>query len=215
VTNPKDIVRDGYDRISYEYRDDAARGSTARPDYEAWLAELMPLLHDGDPVLDLGCGCGVPATAILAQHQAVTGVDLSPVQIARARGLVPAAQFQCADMSSVEFPSQSFAAVVAFFSIIHLPLEEQPALFKNIHHWLRPGGYLLATVGSGAWTGTDDDWHGAPMYWSHADRATYLAWLKETGFEVLWTRFVPEGTGGHTLVLARTPTLPSPASGGG
>jgi len=53
------------------------------------------------------------------------------------------------------------------------------------------------------------------MYWSHADRATYLALLKETGFEVLWTRFIPEGTGGHTLVLARTPTLPSPASGEG
>jgi cyclopropane fatty-acyl-phospholipid synthase-like methyltransferase len=175
----------------------------------------MPLLNDGDPVLDLGCGVGVPATAILAQHHEVTGVDLSPVQIARARRLVPTAQFQCADMSSVEFPSQGFAAVVAFFSIIHVPLEEQPALFKNIYHWLRPGGYLLATVGSGAWTGTDDDWHGAPMYWSHADRATYLAWLEETGFEVLWTRFIPEGTGGHTLVLAGTPTLPSPASGGG
>jgi hypothetical protein len=53
------------------------------------------------------------------------------------------------------------------------------------------------------------------MHWSHADRATYLAWLKETGFKVLWTRFIPEGTGGHTLVLAGTPTLPSPASGGG
>ena len=53
------------------------------------------------------------------------------------------------------------------------------------------------------------------MYWSHADRATYVAWLEQTGFEVLWTRFIPEGTGGHTLVLAHTPTLPSPASGGG
>ena len=175
----------------------------------------MPLLNVGDPVLDLGCGCGVPATAILAELYAVTGVDLSPVQIARARRLVPAAEFRCADMSTVEFPSHCFAAVVAFFSIIHVPLEEQPAIFKSIYRWLRPGGYLLATVGSVAWTGTEDDWHGAPMYLSHADRATYLALLKETGFEVLWTRFIPEGTGGHTLVLARTPTLPSPASGEG
>ena len=165
------MVRDGYDHVSYKYRDDAGRGPAidqagqmaGRPDYEAWLTELMPLLDEGDSVVDLGCGCDVPATAILADRYAVTGVDISPVQIAR----------------------------------------EQPAIIKNIYHWLRPGGYLLVTVGSGAWTGTEDDRLGAPMYWSHADRATYIAWLEETGFQVLWTRFIPEGRGGHTLVLAK------------
>jgi len=222
VVNPKDIVRDGYDRISYAYRDDAGRGPVkdraeqrlGRPDYEAWLAELTPLLQDGDPVLDLGCGCGVPATAILAERYEVTGVDLSPVQIKRARHLVPKGQFECADMTSVDFPQRSFAAVVSFYAIIHVPLDEQPALFEKIRGWLEPGGYLLATVGSGAWTGTEDDWLGAPMYWSHADRATYVAWLEQSGFETRWTRFIPEGTGGHTLILAAAPTLPSPGAGG-
>jgi SAM-dependent methyltransferase len=213
--DPKAIVREGFDRISSEYRDDAGHGPAkdqplGRPDYESWLGELMPLLRVGEPVLDLGCGCGLPATALLAKQFAVTGVDLSPVQIARARRLVPAAHFQCADMSTLEFPDDSFAAVVSFYAIIHVPLEEQLGLFKNMYRWLRVGGYLLVTVGSGAWTGTEDDWLGAPMYWSHADRATYLGWLEETGFEVLWTRFIPEGTGGHTLLFARTPTLPSP-----
>jgi SAM-dependent methyltransferase len=203
VTNPKDIVRDGYDRISYEYRDDGGQSSAGRPDYEAWLAELMPLLHDGDPVLDLGCGCGVPATATLADRYRVTGVDLSPVQIARARRLIPAAQFECVDMSTLDFPAQSFAAIVSFFAIIHVPVEEQPAIFQKIQRWLKPGGYLLATLGSRAWTGTEDDWYGAPMYWSHADEVTYVAWLGELGFDILWTRFIPEGASGHTLILAK------------
>ena len=206
--DPKAIVREGYDRISYAYRDDAGRGPASdqpagRPDYEGWLGELRPLLNHGERVLDLGCGCGVPATAILAERYAVTGVDLSPVQIGRARQLVPSAQFQCADVATVEFPAGSFGAVVCFYAIIHVPLEEQPDILKNIHRWLRPGGYLLATVGSGAWTGIEDDWLGVPMYWSHADQATYIAWLEETGFDVLWTRFVPEGTGGHTLILGK------------
>src|SRR5437879_2320590 len=69
--DPKRIVRDGYDRISYEYRDDAGWGvstdnrteRTPSTGYEAWLFGLIPLLDDGDPILDLGCGCGVPATA--------------------------------------------------------------------------------------------------------------------------------------------------------
>jgi SAM-dependent methyltransferase len=222
--DPKVIVRDGYDRISYEYRDDAGWGAsddnprerTPSAGYAAWLAELIPLLDDGDPVLDLGCGCGVPATAILAERFAVTGVDISPVQIERARRLVPAAQFLCQDMSEGDFPPQSFSAIVSFFAIIHVPVDEQLPIFRKLSRWLRPGGYLLATVGSRAWTGTEEDWHGAPMYWSHVDRDTYLAWLRDVGFDVLWTRFIPEGDSGHTLLLAKSaPTLSSPASGKG
>ncbi|HVS08148.1 MAG TPA: class I SAM-dependent methyltransferase [Candidatus Dormibacteraeota bacterium] len=180
-----------------------------------WLAEVTPLLKDGDPVLDLGCGCGVPATAILAERFLVTGVDISPVQVERARRLVPAAQFLCQDMSEVAFPAENFRAIVSFFAIIHVPVEEQPGIFRKLSRWLRSGGYLLATVGSGAWTGTEENWHGAPMYWSHADRETYLAWVKDAGFEVLWTRFIPEGTGGHTLLLAKkAPTGTLPRGGG-
>ena len=178
--DPKRIVREGYDRISYEYRDDAGRrASTDNPGertpttgYEAWLAELIPLLDDGDPVLDLGCGCGVPATAILAERFSVTGVDISPVQVERARRLVPRARFVAQDMTQVEFARESFTAIVSFLAIIHVPVDEQPELFRNLSRWLRPGGYLLATVGARAWTGMEDNWHGAPMYWSHADRET-------------------------------------------
>ena len=174
----------------------------------------MPLLKDGDPVLDLGCGCGVPATAILAERYVVTGVDLSPVQIGRARALVPAARFECADMSALDFPSNSFAAIVSFYAIIHLPLGEQPAVFKKIRDWLRPGGLFLATLGSEAWTGTEADWLGAPMYWSHADQLTYVSWLEQVGLEIRWTRFIAEGAGGHTLLLASAPTLAFAGEGG-
>ncbi|HXN02987.1 MAG TPA: class I SAM-dependent methyltransferase, partial [Candidatus Dormibacteraeota bacterium] len=154
------------------------------------------MLDAGDPVLDLGCGCGVPATAVLAERFAVTGVDISPVQIERARRLVPAAKFLCEDMSEVDFPPEGFRAIVSFFAIIHVPVDEQAALFRKLSRWLSPSGYLLATVGTRAWTGTEANWHGAPMYWSHSDRETYLAWLSEAGFEVLWTRFIPEGDSG-------------------
>jgi hypothetical protein len=32
---------------------------------------------------------------------------------------------------------------------------------------------------------------------------TYQHWLFMCGYKVLWTRFIPEGDGGHTLVLAQ------------
>jgi SAM-dependent methyltransferase len=130
----------------------------------------------GGVVLDLGCGCGVPLTRDLAGGgYAVTGVDLSAVQVERARRLVPAARFLHADATEVAFPASSFDAVVSLYALIHLPLDEQPPLLGRIGRWLRPGGWFLATTGYRAWTGTEDHWLGgdAPMWWSHADVATY------------------------------------------
>lgn len=198
--DPKAMVREGYDRISRAYRGDALSRDRG---YFRWLDRLIPLLQAGDPVLDLGCGCGIPTSEVLATSFRVTGVDFSEIQIDRARTLVPRATFLCADMTAIDFPPGAFAAIVAFYSVIHVPLAEQRGLFSRLFDWLRPGGYLMVTVGHTAWTGTEDDWHGAPMYWSHTDEETYLAWLGEVGFAVLWREFVPEGDGGHVLVLAQ------------
>ncbi|MBV9279676.1 MAG: class I SAM-dependent methyltransferase [Chloroflexi bacterium] len=200
--NPKERVRDGFDAVSYVYRaDDADDGP-----YGVWLEELAPRLPRGGSVLDLGCGCGVPAARWLVRHgYMVTGIDLSPVQIERARRLVPDADFRCADITAVDFPDGTFDAVVSFYAIIHVPIDEQPALFGAMHRWLKPGCWLLATVGARPWTGSEDNWlgAGATMYWSHEGTETYLRWAREAGFEVTWHRFIPEGSGGHTLVLAR------------
>jgi len=201
--NPKDVVRTGYDAVSYAYRADTEDNDCA--EYLEWLEQLVPSLQPGAAILDLGCGNGIPVARRLAEAFEVTGVDISPVQIERASRNVLQSRFICADMAGVSFAPESFDAVVAFYSIIHVPVEEQPSLFRNLHSWLRPGGYLMATVGSRAWTGYEHNWlgSGVAMYWSHADEVTYNAWLVDAEFEVLWTRFIPEGKGGHTLVLAR------------
>lgn len=198
--DPKDIVRDGYDRISREYRGDEDEDGQ----YAAWLGELAARVPEGGRVLDLGCGNGIPASRWLATNGfEIHGVDFSQVMIERARTLVPRATFECADMTRLALPPASLDAVVALYSLIHVPVEEQPPLLARVASWLRPGGYALLIVGVRAWTGTEEDWLGATMYWSHADRETYLAWMTEAGFAIEWDRFVPEGDGGHTLIMAR------------
>ena len=136
----------------------------------------------------------------------MTGVDCSAVQIDRARRLVPAATFTRADVSDVDYPQGTFDAVVCLYVLIHLPLAEQPVLLCRIARWLRPGGWLLVTAGHDAWTGTEDRWLGgdAPMWWSHADAATYRDWPAAAGFTVVEETFVPEGVGGHALFWAVT-----------
>lgn len=197
--DPKELVRRGYDAISYAYRsDDAADGN-----YRRWIDQFQRYLPDPGTVLDLGCGCGIPTCRILdnAGHS-VTGVDLSDVQIERARQLVPRATFIRADATEVTFPAASFDGVVCLFTLIHIPLREQPPLLGRIASWLRPGGALLITTGHTMWTGMEANWHGAPMWWSHADAATYRSWLAEARLRVTDEDFFPEGDGGHAVFYA-------------
>jgi SAM-dependent methyltransferase len=204
VGEETDLVRRGYDALSYSYREDDAD----EDEYAPWIEALQSRLPTRASVLDLGCGCGVPvARALAAAGHEVMGVDISDVQIERARRLVPAGTFVRADAVTLDLPPASFDAVVCLYALIHLPLERQPGLIERIATWLRPSGLLLATTGWEAWTGTEDNWLGgaAPMWWSHTDAATYRSWLRGAGLEVLSQEFVPEGDSGHALFWARGP----------
>lgn len=195
----KNLLREGYDRISHAYRDD---DGADHPEYQLWLeTHIYPRLFAPARVLDLGCGNGVPATRMLAERFDVTGVDVSDLQISRARHLVPTGTFVRADIASIRFPPQAFDAVVCFFALIHVPVEEQQSVLGRISSWLVPGGLFLATVGHDEWTGTGD-FCGADMYWSHTKATTYCAWLEAVGIGVIEREFVAEQPhGGHELIL--------------
>ena len=200
--NPVDLVRSGYNALSRYYRgdDDPAH------EYDGWLADLQDRVPAAGRVLDIGCGCGVPvARRRTGAGYGVTGVDISDVQIERARQLVPAASFIRADATELDFPTGSFDAVICLYALIHMPLDRQPPLLRLISRWLRPGGWFLITTGQDAWTGTEDNWLGGPaaMWWSHADADTYRSWISRAGMEIISQQFVPEGDGGHALFWAR------------
>ena len=204
ASDESDLVRRGYDALSYHYRSDDAE----EDEYAPWLAELRARLPAGGSVLDLGCGNGVPvARSLAAAGYQVTGVDISDVQVERARRLVPTGTFIRADAAAIEFPPQSFDAVVCVYALIHMPLAAQPGLLRRAAEWLRPAGWLLAVTGHNAWTGTQDNWLGgpAPMWWSQADADTYRSWLEQAGLRVTAQEFVPEEDRGHELFWARRP----------
>jgi cyclopropane fatty-acyl-phospholipid synthase-like methyltransferase len=188
-------VESGYDQMAEQY---LATKDPEDPLALRALADLASLLPKEAAVLDLGCGAGVPVTRWLADRGfAVTGVDVSAKQLDLARTSVPDGTFIKADMTEVDFGPESFHAVVAFHSVIHVPRTEHPALLKSIYRWLESGGALLATMSVADYEGRDEDWEGwgAPMVWSHYGKDANVAMLREAGFEI---QYADPRTGGGT-----------------
>jgi SAM-dependent methyltransferase len=185
--DPKKIVAEGYDRI---FRRHCQWVSHARADERArYTSVLMRQLAPGARVLELGCGVGLPTTRELAEQFSVTGLDISPKQIAQARQNVPGAEFVNADMARLEYPAASFDGIAAFYSIFHVPRQEQAGLLCRLATWLRPGGIFVGTMGfASVETGYEEDWLGAPMYWSSFDAETNKRLVKDAGLRILSAR---------------------------
>ena len=197
----------GYEAIAERYL--AAVEATEGDPRLRFLGELAARLPGDAEVLDLGCGAGDPNARLLAQRFRVTGVDVSARQLELARAAAPGATFLHADMLDVELAPASFDAVVALYSLAHVPRERHAALLARVAGWLRPGGMLLASLACGDQPGTIvDDWLGAPMYFSSFDAATNRRLLEAGGFTLLHDELVEmrEGGGGAATfqwVLAR------------
>lgn len=205
--SPQEIVREGWNEVSTLYRPDGAEDDAfghSVADYRRWLKPVLAR-KAGSKVLDLGCGCGVPGAKLLSRRFEVVGVDISEVQISRARKLMPESTFLCADMTRVRFLAGSIDAAVCLYSIIHVPVEEQPALIERIGRWIRPGGPFVLIAGAVSSTGTEKSWLGSTseMYWSHADAETYAQWLIGAGFEIRRRETIPEGDSRHELFSCR------------
>jgi SAM-dependent methyltransferase len=204
TSEPRDIVEAGYDRIAVRH---LAWINEIRGDPRLrFLHDLMTRLPSHPAMLDLGCGAGVPCTALLAERGDVVGVDLSSSQLELARQNVRNARFMKADMTAIELPPASFDAVTAFYSIAHVPRGQHGLLFRRIATWLRPGGHLLASLGCGGDDGTVDDWLGTPMFFSSHDTQTNRRLLAEAGLTILVDEAVtmqePEGSAIFQWVIA-------------
>jgi SAM-dependent methyltransferase len=203
----KCIVEAGYDLIASRH---LAWVNEIRGDPRLqFLHNLMARLPSHPTVLDLGCGAAIPCTALLAEHGNVVGVDLSGKQLHLARRNAPAVQFIKSDMTTIEFRPASFDAVVAFYSIAHVPREQHGALFQRIATWLRPNGHVLASLGCSADAGTVEEWLGAPMFFSSHDAQTNRRLVAEAGLSVLVDEAVtmqePEGSATFQWMIALKP----------
>jgi SAM-dependent methyltransferase len=105
-------------------------------------------LRPGARVLDAGCGSGQLALAFAARGAQVTGVDLSPEMIRRARehaaALEADVEWRVGDVAQLTEPFAVYDAIHARVLFQFLP--DIPGALRECRRVLKPGGRLLASV---------------------------------------------------------------------
>lgn len=103
----------------------------------------MVIASGGSRVLDAGCGPGRIAAHLSELGLNVFGIDLSPKMIEAARAEHPQLQFDVGSMFEVDLPTDSVDGIVGWYSIIHTPPEQLPAIFEELGRVLVDKGLLL------------------------------------------------------------------------
>lgn len=106
----------------------------------------------GAHVLDAGCGSG-RMLAYLEQLDSslqLTGVDLAPGMVARARAHHPTRQIDEGDLAALPYGAGHFDGVLSWYSVIHTPAADLPCVVAELGRVLRPGGSLLLGFHTGS-----------------------------------------------------------------
>lgn len=204
----RNAVRRGYDRLAEDYQ--RARPDSSR-DAEL-LGELTNRLPSDPRVLDAGCGDGRPVSTRLGEHDVdVVSLDFSRSQLTLASERLSTESLVQGDMTSLPFDADSFDAVCAFGSFIHIPKSEHETVLREFRRVLGEGGWLLFTTGCSNWEGRNPDWleSGVAMEWDilGVDETRELAESVDFTVENTWVYAdeLDDGNDGATfpLVLAQ------------
>ena len=101
----------------------------------------------GEKVLDVACGTGVLIGDYLKRNVAsVTGVDISPEMIRRARAKFSDSRvnFLCGDVECIDL-APDFDGIVVYNAFPHFP--DPAALIARLSSLLKPGGILTVAHG--------------------------------------------------------------------
>src|SRR2546422_1600875 len=101
-----------------------------------------------DTVLDVACGPGLVVCAFARVARHVTGIDLTPAMIERARGVqresgLRNVTFEVGDVRALPYPDASFTIVASRFAFHHIP--EPAGGLAEMKRVCAPGGKVVVT----------------------------------------------------------------------
>ncbi|MGW2646742.1 class I SAM-dependent methyltransferase [Streptomyces sp. NPDC001393] len=136
-------TRTFYDAVAEDYDAQFRDHLQDQPLERALLGAFAESVGAGGVVADLGCGTGVVTAHLAGLGLSPFGLDLSASMLAVARRNHPDLRFAQGSMLDLALADGSLAGAVSWYSSIHTPVGELPALFAEFHRVLAPGGHLL------------------------------------------------------------------------
>ncbi|MEI6588264.1 MAG: class I SAM-dependent methyltransferase [Candidatus Moraniibacteriota bacterium] len=132
----------GYDLVADKF-------SHTRKNFWGDLAFIADYIHDGDKVLDYGCGNGRLLEILKDKKIEYVGVDVSQKLIDLARVRYPkhaASIFKVTSQASLAFPADFFNRIVSVAVFHHFPKEHAGDMAKELFRITKPGGTVVVTV---------------------------------------------------------------------
>lgn len=141
----EDEARRAYDAVAETYAATVPALFAEDARGRAMLAAFAELVAEegGGPVADLGCGPGHVAAHLRGLGLPVFGIDISPATVALARRAHPEIRFEVGALASLDAADGALGGVVSWWSLLHTPAAERPAVFDEWHRALAPGGRAL------------------------------------------------------------------------
>lgn len=139
------------------------------------------------PVVDVGCGLGTVTAFLAARGLASIGIDPSDQMLARATREFPHLDFVLGDATLDQLHRDlPIAAILARFSLIHIPPEDVPDVLRCWASRTSAGAPILVAcqISSHAGQVEQFDHKVAPAWRWHPDRLA--ADLSDAGFDEVW-----------------------------
>lgn len=175
-----------YDAVAEEYVRRIAGELEYKPLDRELLDRFAASVRDAGPVCDMGCGPGHVTRYLHDRGLQISGYDLSLKMVEAARRLNPGMQFRQADMTALDVPDETWAGIVAFYSIIHIRRDEIARALGELRRTLQPGGLLLLAFHIGDDVLHLDDWWdqkvNVDFFFFRVEEMT--RYLRDAGFEI-------------------------------
>jgi len=157
---PKSDLQAGYDCVAEHYATEFFEELKRKPFDCQLLDQFAETVRRAGTVCELGCGPGQVGRYLKDRGVDMCGVDLSPQMVKVAARLNPDISFSQGDMLALHFPDESLAAIVLFYSIIHIQREDVTRALKEMYRVLTQNGKVFLAFHGGAGEIHRDEWYG-------------------------------------------------------
>ena len=199
-------VAAAYGAIAARYIDLFPDADAAHEDDRSLIARWASTI-DG-PILDAGSGPGLWTVFLHGLGHDVSGIDMTPEFVAHARAIRPDLSWTLGDLRHPGITESTLGGVLAWFSLIHLPPEEVPAVLGGLVRLLKPGGRLLLGFFTQPRLQAFD--HSVTTAWAWP-MATIVSTLQDAGLTVEehHERPAPRGRINAAIIARRPPSGPA------